>query len=246
MVTLQSEKVFLTVFIITGFAMKILAEFVHEVLGHSLFVVLFGGEITNLYISVLWPYESSYVCWNLQNATSMQLAWIYASGIIVCMVLSFIIQAFLILKGRVWFHFEIALFWLAFWSLLSSSGYLLIGGLAPFGDVKELIELGVLTGMFSVFLGLAAFVISFVVLSAILKRVLVEVFSLEKAKLGVSLFWLMIPFLAAVMVVSPERNLNLAYLPLAFVPALISFLMERFIFASKKEVNTYPDNVADE
>jgi len=226
--------------------MKILAEFVHEVLGHSLFVVLFGGEITNLYISVLWPYEYSYVYWNLPNATSMQLAWIYASGIIVCMGLSFIIQAFLILRGRVWFHFEIALFWLAFWSLLSSSGYLLIGGLASFGDVKELIELGVLTGMFSVFLGLAAFVIGFVVLSAILKRALVEVFSVEKARLGVAAFWLIIPFLVAIMVVSPERNLNLAYLPLAFVPALISYLMERFIFASKHEVDAYPDDVADE
>jgi len=43
----------------SGFVMKILSEVVHEVFGHGLFVLLFGGEITGLRISVLWPYELS-------------------------------------------------------------------------------------------------------------------------------------------------------------------------------------------
>ncbi|MEM3596851.1 MAG: hypothetical protein QXJ53_01790 [Candidatus Bathyarchaeia archaeon] len=243
---MQSKKVFFASFIIIGFAMKILAEFVHEVLGHSLFVVLFGGEITNLYISVLWPYDFSYVFWNLPNATPTQLAWIYASGIVVCLILSFLIQAFLILKRGFQFHFEIALFWLAFWTLLSSSGYLLIGGLTPFSDVSALIELGVLSGISSALLGLVVFVIGFVLLSAVLRRILFGVFSAKRAMLGVAVFWLIIPFLVVVMVFSPERNLNLVYLPLAFVPALTSFLMERFIFASKHEVDACPDYVSDE
>ncbi|MEM3577949.1 MAG: hypothetical protein QXX51_05780 [Candidatus Bathyarchaeia archaeon] len=240
-----SKRVFLTAFVVIGFAMKILAEFVHEVLGHSLFVVLFGGEITNLYISILWPYEFSYVFWNLPNATPMQLSWIFASGIIVCLIVSFLIQPFLILKGRVWFHFEIALFWLAFWTLLNSSGYLLIGGLTPFGDVRELIEMGVLSGISSALFGLVVFAIGFALLSAVLRRILFEVFSVERVKLGVAVFWLIIPFLVAIMTFSPERNLNFAYLPLAFIPALTSFLMERFIFASKNKVDACPDYVAD-
>ncbi|MEM3579618.1 MAG: hypothetical protein QXL54_05310, partial [Candidatus Bathyarchaeia archaeon] len=240
---MQSQKVFFATFIIIGFAMKIMAEFVHEVLGHSLFVVLFGGEITNVYISVLWPYKSSYVFWDLLNATPFQLAWIYSSGIVVCLVLSFLIQAFLILKGGLHFHFEIAFFWLSFWTFLSSSGYLFIGGLAPFGDVEALIDLGVLSGTFFILLGLVVFAFGFVLLSVALWRILFEVFSVDKARLGVAVFWLIIPFLVAVMAVSPEGNLDSAYLPLAFVPALASFLMERFVFASKHEVDACPDYV---
>lgn len=72
--------------------MKIAAELVHEVLGHSLLVLLFGGEIAGLYISVLWPYDFSCVWWSLSDATPLQLAWIYASGILACLMLSFLIS----------------------------------------------------------------------------------------------------------------------------------------------------------
>jgi hypothetical protein len=243
---MRFRKVFLASFAIIGFATKIVAEFVHEVLGHSLFVLLFGGEITNLYISVLWPYELSYVEWILPSASPLQLAWIYASGILICLILSFLIQAFLIWKGRVWFNFKIALFWLAFWALVSSTGYLLIGGLTPFGDVEELIRLGVLTSFFSLFIGLVIFTIGFVVLSTILRRIMLEIFPIEKVKLGVAVFWLIIPLLVAVMVASPERSLHVGYLPLAFVPAFASFLIERFIFASENKVDARPDYVAEE
>jgi hypothetical protein len=93
---LQDGKAFLAVFVVVGFVMKMVAEFVHEVCGHGLFVLLFGGEITGVYISVLWPYEFSYISWNL----TAQMAWVYAGGILVCLCVSFLTQAFLIVKKK--------------------------------------------------------------------------------------------------------------------------------------------------
>ena len=52
---------FLTVFLSLGFITKILGEVVHEVMGHGLFVLAFGGRITNVSISLLWPYELSQI-----------------------------------------------------------------------------------------------------------------------------------------------------------------------------------------
>ena len=61
-------------------------------------------------------------------------------------------------------------FWLAFWTLINSTGYLIIGGLTSFGDVKELIALGVLTSLLSLAVGFITFVIGFIALSWILRK----------------------------------------------------------------------------
>jgi len=244
---LRDRKAFLAVFMAVGFVMKIVAEFVHEVFGHGLFVLLFGGEITGLHISVLWPYELSYISWNLPSGVnSAQMAWIFGGGILVCLCLSFLTQAFLIVKKKIPWHLAPALFWLAFWTLLNSTGYLIIGGLTPFGDVDELIKLGALTSHLSFVIGLIIFAIGFVALSWVLRRILIEVFPLKKASLGVSLFWLIIPMLVLVMLANPERGLQVAYIPLTFIPALLSFVMEYFLVLSKQEVDANPDNVAEE
>lgn len=44
-------------FVVAAFATKIVAELTHEILGHGFLVLLFGEEITRIYISVLWPYN---------------------------------------------------------------------------------------------------------------------------------------------------------------------------------------------
>jgi len=225
--------------------MKMVAEVVHEVFGHGLFVLLFGGEITGLYISVLWPYDFSRLEWSLPSGvTSAQMAWIYVGGILVCLCMSFLTQAFLLFKKKIPWHFALPLFWLAFWTLVNSTGYLIIGGLTPFGDVYELIRLGVLRELVSLVIGLIIFAIAFVALSWILREISIKIFSPKKASLGVSLFWLIIPVLVMVMLANPERGLQMAYLPLTFIPAMISFVIEYFLVLSKEEVNANPDNIA--
>jgi len=238
---------FLTVFIVAGFIIKIISEAVHELLGHGLFVLLFGGKITGLYISILWPYELSRISWSLPSGiTSTQIALIYAGGIIVFLSASLLPQAFLLVKKKIRRYFALTLFWFAFWTFMNSTGYLLIGGLAPFGDVYELTNLGVLTTLLSLAIGLIIFVIGFVALSWILRRIFVEVFSIKKASLGVIIFWFIIPILSIVMLANPERGLRWTYLPLTFIPALLSLVIEYFLVLSKQEANTNPNDIAEE
>ena len=52
---------FFAEFLTTALVMKIMGEFVHEFMGHGLFVLLFGGRIIQVYLSILWPYELSYI-----------------------------------------------------------------------------------------------------------------------------------------------------------------------------------------
>jgi hypothetical protein len=244
---LQDKRVFFALFIVLGFVMKIVVEFVHEVCGHGLFVLLFGGEIARVHISVLWPYELSYINWSPPNTfTSAQMAWIYAGGILACLCVSVLIQVFLILRKKNSWYFALTLFWLAFWTLTNSTGYLIIGGLTPFGDIHELIRLGVLIAFLSLVLGIIVFVAGFVALSWILRGILAGEFSLKKASSGVILFWLVIPLLGGVMLGSPERSFQVAYLPLMFIPSLLSLILECSLILSKQEAYASPDNIAEE
>jgi len=242
---LQDKKSFLAVFLILGFFMKIVAEIVHEVLGHGLFVLLFGGKITDLYISVLWPYDFSWIGWDLpEGIASAQMAWIYTGGILACLCASFLIQAFLLWKKKISWHFALAFFWLAFWTLVNSTGYLIIGGLTPIKDVDELIRLGVLTNFLSLAMGLIFFITGFITLSWILRRIFANVLSPKKASLGTNLFWLIIPLLVVIMLANPERNLQWAYLPLTFIPTVLSFVMEYFLVLSQQKADANPNNIA--
>lgn len=228
---LKEKTLFLAMFVIAGFVMKVFVEFVHEFFGHGLFILLFGGVITDLHVSVLWPYEFSYISWQLPNTvTSSQLAWIYAGGILICLIVSFLTQTFLLLKRKIAWYFALVGFWLAFWTLVNSTGYLIIGGLTPFGDVYALIGLGVLTSLLSVVIGVTMFFMGFIVLSWILRKTLRNAFSPKKASLGVFLFWFIIPALVAIMLVSPDyqSSLQFSLFPLTFIPALASFLVEYF------------------
>jgi len=244
---LQERKLFLIAFVVAGFVMKLIAEVVHEIFGHGLFILLFGGAIKTVYISILWPYDFSYISWYLPSmVSSAQMAWIYGGGILTCLCSSLLTQAFLIAKKKMAWHSALTLFWLAFWTLINSTGYLIIGGLAPFGDIYELIELGVLTSLLSLVAGLIIFFMGFVVLYWILRKILIAVFPPKKASLGVIFFWFIIPVLVIVMLANPERGMQVAYLTLTFIPAMLSFIIEYFMVLSKQEADANPDNIAEE
>lgn len=242
---LRNSKLFFAVFAVAAFVMKIIAEFMHEILGHGSFALLFGGEITGVYISVLWPYDFSYVKLNMPNdVTFAQWGWIYAGGILICLSASFLAQAFLLLEKEIRWFYALTLFWFAFWTFTNSTGYLIIGGLSPFGDVYQLIALGVITQLLSLILGLVIFCTGFVALSWILRRTLLQVFSAKKASRGVTLFWLILPALVLLMLANPERSLQVAYVPLTFLPVALSFIIEHFFVLSKQKTNKNPDKIA--
>lgn len=60
----QRLILFISVFVILAFSMKIVGEVIHEIMGHGSFVLLFGNEISNVHILILWPYELSHISWS--------------------------------------------------------------------------------------------------------------------------------------------------------------------------------------
>ena len=183
---------FVIVFSVSGFLVKLLSEFFHEI-GHGIFVIFFGGRILEIYISPFWPFQFSWISWSLPaNIGNFELSVIYAGGILLCLIISFSLQIFLFLKKHFWV-LSLPLAWLSFWCFLNGTGYLILGGLVPFGDVEKLIELGSLTWLSSLVVGVVLFAIGFLVLSKIFFNIFLEFFSIKASKLAVILFWMQIP-----------------------------------------------------
>jgi len=172
---------FLAEFLLIAFIMKVTGEFIHEVIGHGLFVLLFGGRIIQVYLSILWPYELSYIRWS-GDFENWQIVWIEGGGILVCMAVSIVLQILLLLDVAKHQRLSILLFWLAFWTFLNPAGYLVLGGINPFGDIAALIARGVLTRTSSILLGLVIFLGSFISISRSLCNILHKADLLKESK----------------------------------------------------------------
>jgi len=208
--------------------MKIAAEFIHEVMGHGLFVLLFGGRIIKIYLSILWPYELSYIWWS-GDFENWQMIWIEGGGILVCAAISIILQALLLLSASKHWRAMIPLFWLAFWTFLNPAGYLVLGGIRPFGDVAVLIARGVLTRTSSILLGLVLFLGSFISISKSLCNILRKADMLKEPKtlrLSLTLFWLIIPSITLLYCLRAEQPLQCVGIAgtLSLLPAIIAFI----------------------
>jgi hypothetical protein len=213
---------FLMVFLSLGFVTKILGELVHEILGHGLFVVAFGGRITSIHISLLWPYELSSIGFAPPSTgfLSWQEVLVDGGGILMCLIVSFILQAILLSSVSKRAHWVVSatLFWLACWTFLNPAGYLVIGGIKPFGDVANLISAGVMTQELSLILGLLTFLVSLFTLSMILRNILSKAGINQDARWSIALFWLIIPLLTLFSVVGLGQPLIVALL--GFIPVL--------------------------
>jgi len=214
---------FILAFLIAGFMMKMVGEVVHELLGHGFFVLLFGGHVTHFFISLLWPYEFSYVRWSIPSASPGQMAWVTSGGILVSAIVSFSIQILFLRKQLRW-QFSVPLFWLSFWCYINATGYLIVGGVFPFGDVEELFRLGVLTSYFATIIGMALFLAGFFLLSEILRGTLIA-FLKEKAGWGILTFWFIIPALVGLTMAGRGMS-HFLLVPFSLIPILLSYLYE--------------------
>ena len=192
---------FLTVFFIYGFLTKLISETLHEV-GHGIFVMAFGGKVLKIFISVLWPLQRSWIRWSLpENIGSWELSLIYAGGILTCLVVSFSLQAYLHLKKNPWI-ISLPLAWLSFWCFLNGAGYLILGGLVSYGDIRDLIKLGCLTNISSIVIGLILFAIGFPSLSKIFFNIFSRKFSEKGSMIASMLFWMQIPVYCFIFLLS--------------------------------------------
>ena len=233
------------VFLSTAFVMKVVGELVHEVLGHGFFVLLFGGEIVRVQISLLWPYELSSIIYTQPRGgfEAWQQIWIDGGGILVCLVVSCVIQALLLFKVVKNWPLSPLLLWFSFWTFLNPTGYLIIGGIRPFGDVAALIARGVLTRETTLLIGLTIFTAGFFSISRILTALLLslDIIRVKELRVSISLFWLVIPIITAIYCLGTRQPLLylLIFTCLAFTPALAAFIMQPILVsrATEKEIH---------
>ena len=227
---MNSRLKFLIVFLCFGFITKVISEFVHEVGGHGLFVLVFGGTITRVHISLLWPYTLSGIGYDpppggFQN---WQKPWVDGGGLLVCLLVTCVLQTLLYFRRIRNHRLSFILFWLAFWTFLNPTGYLIIGGMRPFGDIWQLINAGVLTQASSIGLGLLLFLVAFYSLSKIFNDVIVQAGIVENVgelDFFLSLFWLIIP-LTTVLALMGLPFLGSRYfiaLPISFIPSIVAY-----------------------
>jgi hypothetical protein len=152
------------VFAFTAFLTKLVSEFIHEVIGHGSFVLLFGGLVTEVKISLLWPYQLSHIEWAIPPLLDWQMAWIYAGGILAT-TLTFILVQVLLLPANPRWEVAVTLNWLSFWCLMNAGGYLVVGAVYPFGDIAELVSLNALSSQQSLILGIVLIFVGFFLIS---------------------------------------------------------------------------------
>ena len=230
---------FLTVFLLIGFAMKVLGEVVHELMGHGLLVLLFGGTISSVHISLLWPYELSGIGFIAPPGgfQTWERALIDGGGILACLLVSFISQALLLsrLSNRMHWLLSSTLLWLGFWTFINPAGYLIIGGIEPFGDIANLISAGFMTQTMALVLGLLIFLVGFLSLSRALKLVLRQAGVTMGEKWSLAIFWSLIPLITALTLIG--RGGSLLFLPLSFIPVALGYAwpaLYRLLFSRRK------------
>jgi hypothetical protein len=230
---------FISVFLPLGFAAKVLGEVVHELMGHGLFVLAFGGRITSVNISLLWPYRLSGIGFAPPPGgfTAWQQAYIDGGGILVCLVVSLVLQGILLLRisKRANWVTSAALFWLAFWTFVNPAGYLVLGGIHPFGDVANLISAGAMTKELALGLGLLISLVNLLSLSIILRNVMRKAGASKDPGWSIVLFWLIVPLLAFFAVLGLGRPLLLALLGFAPVLAAGAGLLLRNVILSRTD-----------
>jgi hypothetical protein len=165
---------------------------------------------------------------------AMAQTWIAGGGILVSIIVSGVLQALLLFNVIKDWRSSTLLLWLAFWTFLNPTGYLIIGGVKPFGDVASLITAGVLTQELSLLVGLILFVAAFPSLSKILVTQLTitnVVESVNGLRLSLTLFWTIIPVIT--MVTCLGMRLQIFYFQvftaLSLVPPLLAMLLPNFL-----------------
>ncbi len=168
--------------------MKVVGEFIHE-MGHATFVLIFGGKLTGMSISVEWPFTMSSTMWEMQNSSSFQIGLISVGGILFDVMATVLGQAFLISRKKIGQFSAVALFWLSFWPYLSSVVYLVMGAFYPFGDILALTNVIDIPRLWIGAIGIVLLISSTYSLSMILRDIFSRVLQITKASDMVSFFW---------------------------------------------------------
>ncbi len=234
--------------------MRYVSEFTHEFFGHCGFGYLVGGQPIEYYVSWIWPLEFGYAIVSLPiSAPTYAKFLVSAGGIIACLSAAVIsnVVVFIMTQKRNIVHGWKAvglhlLFWYGFWAFMNSAGYLLVGSLLNFGDIKKMsYVLGISRYYFmlpgTIVLISLYYVTSLNVISLFTQGVEVE------TKWVVFLFWLLLPVVATCFVLNPTIAIQLCtfaiILSLTFLPSLVSlFVFKRYELSGAGTLSEYVVN----
>ena len=222
------KKILIILFLLlTGYLVRILSEISHELLGHGLFTVLFGGSIESVHISLISPFDISHITLNRDDLTFEQNLIVIASSMIVDLSLSFTIQIFLLIKRIDWKK-SVPLIWFAFWCHNTETGIIIGNSVSRLeGDMTGLIEAGIISAAYAFVLGVILYFIGFVSLSTIIRRLLISE-SIDESKVGyyVLLIWMIVPLNVTLHALYTGFLLNILF---GTIPVFTSLSLEFLI-----------------
>jgi hypothetical protein len=233
----DAVRFLILIYFVSGLFTKLISEIVHELLGHGLFVILFGGQISNVYISILWPYELSHINWILPSLQQWELAWVYGGGILATGIMTLMIQLMLIVKKPRW-EISVFLAWIAFWSLINAGGYLIIGSVYPFGDVEQLLSLGVISSQISLVMGSLLVFLGFVTLSYSWQITLRPIIG-DWAPAGYVMMWSVLPIIVWLAMVGLGM-FSWTIFMMGFIPPIVSLI---FAGIQRRKPDNGPDKM---
>jgi hypothetical protein len=222
--------------------MKFVSEWTHEFLGHCGIGFLVGGQPTSYYVSWIWPLEFGYAFVSFPiGASDLSRALMAGGGIIACLIAGischitiYYIGRKRVIKSNIVFMILHILFWYGFWAFMNSTGYLLVGSLLNFGDIRLITIYMNISNLVFLIPGFLALVVFYYLISSNF-NFLFKPFSSLKPKWKLFIFWLLLPFIFILFSLNPSItiSLNLFFIvfPLMFIPSIISLLVSNRIFS---------------
>ena len=235
--TENKTKILLLIYIIlTCYLSRILSEIIHEVVGHGLTTVVFGGRIEGLHISLISPLDTSHITLDQTNLTYEQYLIAVSGGMVVDLTLSFILQIILLFRRIEW-KISIPMVWLAYWCYSNDTGIIIGNALTGMeGDMTALIEAGIISAPIALSLGIILYFLGFFFISTIIRRMLLN-YSVEKPKIRFYLliFWMIVPFNIILYILKTGL---ISSIVIGLIPVLASYILEFQILPRIDEYKT--------
>lgn len=225
-----------------SFLMKFVSEWTHEFLGHCGIGFLAGGQPISYYVSWIWPLEFGFAQVSFPiGASNISKALMAGGGIIACLIAAIschIVIYYVVrkkaIKLNIVFIILHILFWYGFWAFMNSIGYLLVGSLLNFGDIRLITIYTNISNWVFLIPGFLALLIFYYLISKNF-NLLFKPFSSLKTKWKLFIFWLFLPLIFILFSLNPSIaiSLNLFFIifPLMFIPSIISLVISKRVFS---------------
>ena len=232
-----SERVIKVTWLIFAiFIAKIVVEVLHEG-GHFLVTFLTNGYVEEVYISLLWPYESSYVIANVKGFYAKLLFAVAGITVVIffCFIATFIVMPKIRGIDR---KFLVVVYpflvWFSFWSFLNALGYMVLGSFKPFDDIKAIITMLKINSIYFLPLAIILAVPLIVRISDENAKMMEMLFpSLTDKKWVGPLIWIFaVPVTLLVLILGGSYNFNgnIVFLLLLLLVSFLPFLFSTLIY----------------